>query len=270
MADAAERALIAYFDGAAQAEQAAQDLRTWDKANEEIKLGALGVLTKNAEGKLETKNLSARNTGKGAKIGLGLGALAAVFSGGLTLLPTALGGAVGGGLVGSLSKKGLGLSDDDLQQLSAELEGGRAALLVVCDDPEVEATTAQLAASGGTVRRPADAVSAEALQEAAQAAGRGRGRPDESRRPGRPRRPGGAGIEQLTPAPGGRRGEAVPPRRGRPRPAPAPPHRTPPGPRASVAAALPFETRRPRPAGARRRAPAAARARAKWVRGVTA
>jgi uncharacterized membrane protein len=170
MADAAERAVTAYFDSAAQAEQAAQDLMNWDKATEEIKLGAIGVLTKNADGKLETKNLSARNTGKGAKVGLGLGVLAAVFSGGLTLIPTAIGGAVGGGLVGSLSKKGLGMSDEDLQQLSAALEGGRAALLVLCDDPDVDATTAQLAASGGTVRRAADAVSAEALQEAAPAA----------------------------------------------------------------------------------------------------
>jgi uncharacterized membrane protein len=170
MADAAERALTAYFDSAAQAEGAAQDLMRWDKANDEIKLGAIGVLTKNAEGELETKNLSSRNTGKGAKVGLGLGVLAAVFSGGLTLIPTAIGGAVGGGLVGSLSRKGLGMSDDDLQQLSAALEGERAALLVLCDDPDVDATTAQLAASGGTVRRSADAVSAEALQEAAQAA----------------------------------------------------------------------------------------------------
>jgi uncharacterized membrane protein len=171
MADAAERAVTAYFDSAAQAEQAAQDLMRWDQANDDIKIGAIGVLTKDAEGKLATKNLSARNTGKGAKIGLGLGALAAVFSGGLTLIPTALAGAAGGGLVGALSKKGLGMSDEDLQQLSAQLEGGHAALLVLCDEPDVEATAAQLAASGGTVRRPADAVSPEALQEAAQAAG---------------------------------------------------------------------------------------------------
>jgi uncharacterized membrane protein len=171
MPEATEHAVIAVFDSAAQAEQAAHDLQGWDQANDEVKLGALGVLTKDAEGKLATKNYSARNTGKGAKIGLGLGALAAVFSGGLTLLPAALGGAVGGGLVGSLSKKGLGLSDEDLQRLGAELEGGRAALLVLCDEPEVAATAAQLAASGGTVRRAADAVSPEALQEAAQAAG---------------------------------------------------------------------------------------------------
>jgi hypothetical protein len=50
-------------------------------------------------------------------------------------------------------------------------------LLLLCDDPEVEATAAQLAASGGTVRRPTEAVSPEALQEAAQAAGAAPGAP---------------------------------------------------------------------------------------------
>jgi uncharacterized membrane protein len=198
MADAAERAVTAYFDSAAQAAQAAQDLMRWDKADDDVKLGALGVLTKDAEGKLATKNLSARNTGKGAKIGLGLGALAAVFSGGLTLIPTAVAGAAGGAVIGSLSKKGLGMSDEDLQQLSAQLEGGHAALLVLCDDPDVEATAAQLAASGGTVRRrrrvPRDPPGG--------VPGRGRG----PRGPGRtrvalPRRAGGAGIGRLTPPP---------------------------------------------------------------------
>jgi uncharacterized membrane protein len=168
MADTAERAVTAYFDSAAQAEQAAQDLMRWDQAAD-VKLGAIGVLAKDAAGKLATKNLSARNTGKGAKVGLGLGALAAVLSGGLTLIPTAIGGAAGGGLVGALSKKGLGLPDDDLQQLGDQLDGGHAALLVLCDDPDVEAIAAQLAASGGAARRPA-AVSPEALQEAAQVA----------------------------------------------------------------------------------------------------
>jgi uncharacterized membrane protein len=181
MAGANERAVIAYFDSAAQAEEAAQELMRWDKADEVIKLGAIGILTKTAEGKLETKNLSAKNTGKGAMVGLGLGALAAVFSGGLTLIPAAVGGAAGGGLVGSLSRKGLGMSDEDLQELSAALEGGRAALLVMCDDHEVAVTTALLTASGGTVRRPAAAVSPEALQEASQATGAG---PDAPGAPG--------------------------------------------------------------------------------------
>jgi uncharacterized membrane protein len=170
MADATERAVTATFDSAAQAEQAAQELLQWDKDSDLMKLGAVGVLTTNARGELETKNLSARNTGKGAMVGLGLGALAAVLSGGLTLIPTALGGAVGGGLVGSRSRQGLGMSDEDLQQLRAALGGGRAAVLVICEGHDVDTATALLTASGGTVRRAAAAVSAKTLQEASQAA----------------------------------------------------------------------------------------------------
>ena len=170
MADTRERAVLAYFDSAAQADQAAQELMRWDKDDDLIGLDTIGILTKDADGKLETKNLSARNTGKGALVGLGLGALAAVVSGGLTLLPAAVGGAAGGGLAGSRSKRGLGLSDDDLQQLRAALEGGRAALLVLCDPHEVAVTTALLTAAGGTVRHPADAVSPDVLRETSPAA----------------------------------------------------------------------------------------------------
>ena len=171
MADTRERAVLAYFDSAAQADLAAQELLRWDQADDLVRLDTLGVLTKTAAGTLETKNLSARNTGKGALVGLGLGALAAVVSGGLTLLPAAVGGAAGGGLAGARSKRGLGLSDDDLQQLRAALEGGRAAVLVLCDPHEVAVATALLTAAGGTVRPAADAVSPEALGDAPWAAG---------------------------------------------------------------------------------------------------
>jgi uncharacterized membrane protein len=168
VAEAPEHAVIASFDNADQAEQAAKDLMGWDKANEDIKLGAIGVLTKDDKGEIKTKNYSARNTGKGAKVGMGLGVLAAVFSGGLTLIPTAVGGAVAGGAAGSLSRKGLGISDEELQALSGELDGGRAALLVMCNEPEVKATTDYLVAAGG--KPHSGAVSDADLQQAAQAA----------------------------------------------------------------------------------------------------
>ena len=169
MPDPSEHAVIAYFDSAAQAERAVEDLKSWDQANDDIKLGAVGVLTKRADGTVETKNYSSRNTGKGAKVGMGLGALAAVFSGGLTLIPTLVGGAVAGGALGALSKQGLGVTDETLQQLNAELDGGRAALLVLCDDGEVEATTAQVTALGGRMAQSSP-VAADALQAAAAAA----------------------------------------------------------------------------------------------------
>jgi uncharacterized membrane protein len=169
MPDPSEHAVIAYFDSAEQAERAVAALKLWDQANADIRLGAVGVLTKGADGTVETKNYSARNTGKGAKVGMGLGALAAVLSGGLTLLPTLVGGAAAGGALGALSKQGLGVTDETLQQLNAELDGRRAALLVLCDEGEVAATTARVTQLGGRLTQSSP-VAADALQAAAAAA----------------------------------------------------------------------------------------------------
>jgi uncharacterized membrane protein len=166
--NSSEQAVIASFDSQAQAEQAAKDLMGWDKANDDVKLGAIGVITKDDKGEIKTKNYSQRKTGKGAKVGAGLGVIAAVFSGGLTLIPTAIGGAIAGGAAGSLFRKGLGMSDEELQQLSSELDGGRAALLVMCDAGEVQATSDYLAAAGGKTH--SHTVDSAALEEAAKAA----------------------------------------------------------------------------------------------------
>ncbi|HTD80374.1 MAG TPA: DUF1269 domain-containing protein [Chloroflexota bacterium] len=175
MSETAEVAVITLFDDAAKAEQAAKDLMGWDKANDDVKLGAIGLLTREGgtwgEGEIKTKNYSARNTRKGAKVGMGLGVLAAVLSGGLTLVPTVVGGAVAGGAAGSLSRKGLGLTDEDREQLAKELDGGHAALLVMCDEGEVKATTEYLAAAGGTPHsHPINATDLQAAAAEATAA----------------------------------------------------------------------------------------------------
>jgi len=165
----AEQAVIASFDSQAQAEQAAKDLMGWDKANDDIKLGAIGVLTKDDKGEIKTKNYSERKTRKGAMVGVGLGAIAAVVSGGLTLIPSVVGGAVAGGAAGTLFRKGLGMSEEDLQKLSADLDNGRAALLVMCNAGEVQATSEYLVAAGG--KPQSHAVDASELEKAAPADG---------------------------------------------------------------------------------------------------
>jgi uncharacterized membrane protein len=170
----AEHAIIATFDSSAQAEQAANDLLDWDKSNPNPhdNLGAVGVLTQGNKGEIKTKSYGPRNTGKGAKIGMGLGVMAAVLSGGLTLIPTAIGGAIAGAAAGSLSRKGLGLTDEEQQQLKSELDGGRAALLVMCPDAEVKAISDYLALEGGrTISHPVDAADLEAAAKTAESAG---------------------------------------------------------------------------------------------------
>ena len=148
---APERAVLATFDSSAQAEQAANDLLDWEKTNPELTLGAIGVLTRNAKGDLKTRRYGARNTGKGAKVGVGIGVLAAVVSGGLTLIPTAIAGAAVGAAAGSLSHKDLGLTDAERDQLDAELQNGCAAILVMCNDSEVKAIGDYLTLEGARV-----------------------------------------------------------------------------------------------------------------------
>jgi uncharacterized membrane protein len=159
--------VVAYFDGKDQAEQAAESLKNWDKANDDIKLGAIAVVSKNDKGKVETTNLGPRNTGRGATIGVIAGAAAGLLSGGLTVVGGALLGGILGGGVGALSKQGIGLSQEDLDRMQAELDAGHAALLVMADQSEVADTTAELTSLGG--RAQANPVAPEAVAQAEQA-----------------------------------------------------------------------------------------------------
>jgi uncharacterized membrane protein len=159
--------VVAYFDSKEQAEQAADSLKNWDKANEDIKLGALAVVSKNEQGKVENTDLGPRNTGKGAAIGVIAGAAAGLLSGGLTVVGGALLGGILGGGVGALNKQGIGLSQEDLDRMSSELDAGHAALLAMADADEVADTTAELTRLGG--RAQANPVAPEAVAQAEQA-----------------------------------------------------------------------------------------------------
>jgi uncharacterized membrane protein len=159
--------VVAYFDSKDQAEQAAESLKNWDKANEDIKLGAMAVVSKNEKGKVENTDLGPRNTGKGATIGVIAGAAAGLLSGGLTVVGGALLGGILGGGVGALNKQGIGLSQEDLDRMSSELDAGHAALLAMADEEEVADTTAELTRLGG--RAQASPVAPEAVAQAEQA-----------------------------------------------------------------------------------------------------
>ena len=84
-----------------------------------------------------------------SKIGLILGVIAAIPTGGLSLLGGVVGGAVGGGVVGSLFHRHLGLSDADRARIGKELDGGKAAVGVLVEADEAAAFTAKLAELGG-------------------------------------------------------------------------------------------------------------------------
>ena len=144
-----EHAVVALFDNLAAANSAIAGLEQWDKASDDIKLGNIGTISKDGD---KIKTNAGRKGGKGAKAGAIIGIIAGVLSGGVTLIGGALVGAVGGGVLGSFFKKSVGLTKEEIAELGVELDAGRVAVVVACDDNEVEATSAQLTQAGGTVR----------------------------------------------------------------------------------------------------------------------
>lgn len=159
--------IIAYFPSAAAAEGATVSLKGWDQANDDIKLGGIGVLTAE-NGEIKVDNVGAKATGSGAKAGAVIGIVAGILSGGVTLVGGALVGLAGGGILGSLKHKNLGLSDGDFEALKTELTNGKAALVVTADDEEVYPTKAKLEEFGGTVAYfTADRDASEAITLAA-------------------------------------------------------------------------------------------------------
>ena len=160
-----EQLVIGYFPGEAAAKSVIDELKRWDKANETIKLGHLGYLVKDANGKIQTH--TDRSTGKGIMIGAGLGVLAAVLPG-IGLAGGLLVGGLMGGAIGALTKKGLGLSPEELQALNGHLDAGQAALVVMLDEDEAQDTIAELIKYGGT-DVTAYNMSSAALPQAAKA-----------------------------------------------------------------------------------------------------
>ena len=124
--------------------------RIWDKANDAVKLGGIGILVWE-DGKVKTRKVGGRAGGTGAKWGTILGVATGILSGGVTLIGGALAGAVGGAVLGSLFHKNLGLGDDDKARLEKHLQGGGAALVVMADEDEVAATSAELSTLGASV-----------------------------------------------------------------------------------------------------------------------
>ena len=145
------RMVIAYYIHEDAAEGAAEDLKKWDDANDAIKLGAIAVLTLNPKtGEMEAMEVGQRNTKKGALWGTAIGAAAGILTAGIALIPGMILGAGGGSAVGAMSHKGIGMTDEDRDRLADKLRSGGAALAVMCDDFEVEATKAEMARVGGT------------------------------------------------------------------------------------------------------------------------
>ncbi len=165
--------VIAFYVNTSAAKAVANDLKDWDKANDDIKLGAIGVITLDEEtGKVRVDEVGERKTGKGAMWGTAIGAGLGILTAGIALIPGMLVGAAVGAGAGALDHKSLGMSDDDAYQMANNLKNGGAALGVMCDSFEVAATKAKMIAEGGTVDHwavPEETGEALAATAAAQA-----------------------------------------------------------------------------------------------------
>jgi uncharacterized membrane protein len=151
--------VLAIFKDEAAADEAVESLKEWDKAEDHIKLNSVGVLVLDDKGKVKTHKLGRRSVGAGAGIGL------------LLALITPVGwiaGVLGGGVLGALHHKGLGLKAEDRDRIAVELSDGKAAVGVLAAEAAAKEISAKLADLGGTPE--IHAVSEEAAAEADQVA----------------------------------------------------------------------------------------------------
>ena len=82
MSDKNKQVIIAYFPGADKADDAADMIKDWDSANDDVKLGGVGILFWE-DGKIKTRKVGGRAGKTGAKWGTALGAVAGILSGGV-------------------------------------------------------------------------------------------------------------------------------------------------------------------------------------------
>lgn len=153
--------VLGYFGSEAAADAAVEALKQWDKASKDVKLGAIGVLVKDDKGKVKTHKTGKRNTGLGALLGV----IAAVLSGGVSLL----GGIVGGGVIGALFHKRLGISKEEMAEIDTHLNDGKAAVGLLVKTGEAEAVTAKMTELGGVAASSYE-VEDEVIEEAVSAA----------------------------------------------------------------------------------------------------
>jgi hypothetical protein len=147
--------VLAVFADEVSADVAAASLKDSGVAHKD----AIGVLVLDDKGELKADKVGKRSWGKGA----GIGAVVALCT------PVGLAaGLIGGGLLGALHHKNLGLDEADRERIGSELVGGKAAVGVLTPVSEATFVAGKLADLGGTAET--HPVSDEAVEEAQTAA----------------------------------------------------------------------------------------------------
>lgn len=157
MAKEDQQLVLGFFANEEAAQKAAAELQGMDRSVLGIKFDNIGILVKDNKGKVKAKLEGPRHTG----LGLVLGGLAAVLTGGLSLIA----GVVLGGVLGHFVHKGLGLGKEDLARIGGELDGGKAAVAVMVPESEAKAVTSWMQGVGGVTE--SHAVSEEVMEQSA-------------------------------------------------------------------------------------------------------
>ena len=128
--------IVAFFADQQTAGTAARELK-----DSGLTFGdAIGVLALDSAGNVVVDKVGATSVAAGAEVGVAL----------LVLGPAALGiGIAGGALGGSLHHKGLKLSDEQKEQIAADLTAGKAAVGVLAHGDVAAAVHAKLTQLGG-------------------------------------------------------------------------------------------------------------------------
>ena len=147
--------VLAIFNDEASADTAADALKNSGVAHHD----AIGVLALDEKGKVKTHKVGKRSVGLGIGIGLVLALLTPI---GLVV------GLVGGGLLGALHHKGLGIDPADRERIGSELQGGKAAVGVLAPVSEAKFVADKLTELGGVAET--HDISDEHLEEAHAAA----------------------------------------------------------------------------------------------------
>ncbi len=161
--DKNDHVVIAFYADEATAKATVDGLKVWDKANDHMKLGAIGMIRKEGD---KVKTSVGRKTGKGVAIGAAVGVIGAVLTGGAALVAGAVGAGALGGVLGAFFKDSMGLTKEEIAQIGQELDAGRVAVVVPCDEYEIPLVTEYVSGPGVPVH--AYAVSSAALTEVAK------------------------------------------------------------------------------------------------------
>ncbi|MEU1185895.1 hypothetical protein ABZ464_51460 [Streptomyces sp. NPDC005820] len=145
-----QQLVLAFFDSEDEADHAAEALKGWEKATEYMKVDAIGVLVKDKDGNPKQHKLGRKAGKRGMGVGIALGLVAAIPTGGLSLVGGVLGGGAGGGIIGEFFHKGLKMTDEDAARIADELDAGHAAVGVLTWDFETGAVAQMLKELGGT------------------------------------------------------------------------------------------------------------------------